>query len=133
MKRIRVKDCPVCDKIIWKYKFFSPISISAGSLILTYRIYRPYEMKDIGRHFWILESTGKQMMVAICKDCLDALSDKTVKQIFADITRNKLMGAEKLPSGDRKYQVYNYIRVIEPIAWSRNRADLVDFVKNQQG
>lgn len=125
MRFLTVDDCPVCRKVIWKTRL-----VQANFWIKKV----PYEQNKHGRHFWILQTDGSRMQVAICNDCFAALTDAIVKQIFADITYTKLEQLKTMSlSEDKKYLLFDRIRSIEVWKWFGTEAEVVAYLKEQDG
>jgi len=128
MKILRVKDCPLCGKIIWK--FYRPPIISKSNFGISINFRKlPHEQNEDGTHFWILVNDSSRMMVAICKDCLKKLTNEQVKQIFADIIYTKLEAIKKDKRKELHYKLFDRIRVIEVWRWGKTEKEIISYLQ----
>lgn len=126
MKKLTVKDCPICGLIIWKFKMPPFIEWDENGGRINWKK-RPYEMHSGGTHFWVLQTDSSRMMIAICKSCLLILDDEKVKRIFADIIFTKL---SMIKGGTEKdYKLFDRIRTIEVWKWFYNEAEVVEYLE----
>lgn len=123
MKILTIGACPLCGMQIWDFKRLPFIQISKACIAFNFRRV-PTGMKDNGRHFWILQSNGSRMMVAICKDCFKNLTDEKVREIFANIIYTKLKQTE-----NEGWQVFDTLRVIEVFKWFGSEREVADYLK----
>ena len=133
MKIMQVKDCPLCGKIIWNFKFPKIIDFSGGTLSISFRP-RPYKMNEHGRHFWILENTTSRMRVAICKQCFETLTNEQVKQMYTDLIYTKLKQIEndKNLDEEKRYKLFNAVRGLEMFKWAGTEEEIVKYLEEVQ-
>lgn len=67
-KYIQVKDCPVCEKIIYIFD-------KSG---------RPVALNSDGMTFWIKFNDDRKAEVAICKDCFASLTQEQIDKFMSD-------------------------------------------------
>jgi len=131
MKKATIGPCPCCGKNIWKFWYLFKIT-KEGINIFFKR--RPYALKDNGRHFWVLETTGSRMMIAICKKCFDTLTDDKVRAIYAKIIYGKLIGLKNIKNEDRKSKLFDHIRTTEVWKWAGEEKEIVQILNaNKNG
>ena len=132
MKKVSIRPCIICGENIWKYKRLPFIQFSKEGITINFRK-RPYELNENGEHFWILETTGSRMMVAVCKQCKTTLDDEKVKKAYADIIYTKLIALKGMKE-DRLYKLFDHIRTAEVWAWAKTEAEVVQILnKNKNG
>lgn len=134
MRILTVRDCPLCSKIIWRFKRLPLIQFNKGSIILNFKKV-PYEMNDKGSHFFILQNDGSRMQIAICKQCLETLTDVQVKQIFTDIVFTKLEAIKKDKRKELHYKLFDRIRQLEIFKWAKTEKEIIDYlqeIKNEK-
>lgn len=133
MKFLTVGKCCLCPKTIWKFHRPSFISRTQYGWSLNFKK-RPYELNEDGEHFWILCTDGSRMMVAICKSCLEAITDEQVKKVFSDIIYTKLEQIKKDNRGDDiKYKLFDRIRDIQVWAWARTEKEIIQYLSEKNG
>lgn len=128
MKTLSVGNCPICAKRIWEFKMSSPIQITANGLTVNWRPL-PVRMNANGAHFWVLQTDGSRMAIAICKACLSTLTDEQVKTIFADIIFTKL--SQVKGQTERDYKLYDRIRTIEVWRWFLTEDEVRQYLKEK--
>lgn len=122
MKKVSIGPCPVCGKSIWKYWYLFRANKDGVSIFFKRR---PYKMNEHGRHFWILETTGSRMMVAICKECFKNITDDIVQKIHADIIYTKLESLKKIKDKGKRYRLFDHIRTTEVWKWAETELGVV--------
>lgn len=132
MKKVQIKDCPLCGKIIWKFIRPKIVSITPYGIAFSFKR-RPVELNEYGRHFWFLLTDGSRMMVAICGECLETLTDEQAKQIFADITFAKLEAIKKDKRKHLHYRLFDRIRTVELLKWFVTEGEVVNYIKELSG
>ncbi len=130
MKKVSIGPCIICQKNIWKHRYLPPFQFSKEGIRINFGK-RPYELNEDGDHFWILETTGSRMQVAICKECKATLDDDKVKKAYADIIYTKLITLKGI-KGDRLYKVFDVIRTKEVWAWANNEAMIIQILNNSK-
>lgn len=132
MKILRVGPCPCCGVNIWKFKMPPLLQWDMNGGHINWRP-RPVAMLQDGTHFWVLQTDGSRMMIAICKDCANTLTDEKVKTVFADIIYTKLKSIKN--NSPNEYKLFDKIRTTEVWKWFLTEKELVDYMrdKTQQG
>jgi hypothetical protein len=130
MKILTIGACPLCKKNIWKFKRPSFLSKTIYGWSINFKN-TPYELNELGTHFWLLLSDGTRMRVAICKDCLKHITGDQVKQIFADITYTKLKAIEKDKRINIQYKLFDRVRTIEIVTYAENEQDIINFIESK--
>jgi len=75
MRRLIVKDCPICRVDIWHKE---TIDIQGQKAEVTMP-------NDNCAHFWIKSNYSSRMKISICKTCLETLDMAGVAKIISDI------------------------------------------------
>ncbi len=127
MKKVSIGPCPICGINVWKYKRLPLFQLSKEGIKINFGK-RPYELNKNGEHFWILETTGSRMMVAICKQCKATLTDEKVKRAYADIIYTKLEALKDIKDKNRKAKLFDVIRTKEVWAWAGSEAEIVQIL-----
>ena len=128
MKKMFVGPCPICDKRIFNFKMPPIFQWNEEGGRINWRR-RAFEMNAEGTHFWILQSDGSRMMVAVCRRCLLTLNDEQVKKIFADIIYTKLSSVKG--DSEKDYKLFDRIRTIEVWKWFYNETELVAYLEEK--
>lgn len=124
MKKLEVKDCPLCGEVIWKRKMLPLIQHKKWTLIFNFFKIVSTEMNNRGTHFWLLLSDSSRMRVAVCKRCCEIMDDKKAKEIFSYITYTKLKLAE-----NGKWESYDYLRTLEVFRWFKTEKEVIEYLK----
>jgi hypothetical protein len=128
MKKLMIKDCPQCGKIIYDFKQLPFASMNKGSLTINFFKKIPYQLNKDGAYLWLLLTDGSRMNVSICKDCLGKITDEQVNNIFADVTYTKLKQLESEKRKEIQYKLYNRIRSVEVYIWRLSELELIAYL-----
>lgn len=122
MKKVSIGPCPVCNRNIHKFHYFLRITKEGVNIFFKRR---PYAMKENARHFWVLETTGSRMMIAICDDCFQSLTDTQVKEVYARIIYTKLESLKDIKDKDKRLRLFDRIRTTEVWKWAGEEKEII--------
>ena len=116
MKRLFIGPCPVCNTQIWEDK----------TVIVDGREYKKQVLNEKGTHFWILSNYKSVMKIAICKDCLQGLTDLIVARIIADIvwTWSCEVNEDKDLSEEKKFARFTEARFYMALKWGQSEEEV---------
>ena len=125
MRILTPKNCPFCKTRIYRFKRLPYVHIRKGGISFNFRQV-PVAANGDYAQFFILQSNGSRMRVACCKECVDKLTDESVRFVFADIVYTRL---KQLKPGKYEYDMFDNTRVMEVHMWNKDEQVLINYLK----